>query len=102
MVITGGSTGIGRAVAKEFCSRGAASITLMARTESKLKEAVADVGNVASYVTCDVTSEASVEDAMKKAAGSSGPIDVLVACAGTSYPDTFSTKGATCLKRRWS
>ena len=42
MVITGGSTGIGLCLAKEFVSRGAA-VTLIARTASKLKTAQAEL-----------------------------------------------------------
>ena len=42
VVITGGSTGIGLCLAKEFVSRGAA-VTLIARTASKLKAAQAEL-----------------------------------------------------------
>lgn len=66
VLITGGSTGIGLAVARQLIVEGA-NVTLVARTESKLKEAVQELqqraatlktakgGAKAAYQTADVT-----------------------------------------------
>jgi 3-dehydrosphinganine reductase len=97
-VITGGSTGIGRAVALELASRGA-SVTLVARTKSKLEAAVRGIeasvltspaaGQTIRFECADVTDPATVRAAFKRAAAAAGDIDVLVACAGASHPGYF-------------
>ena len=106
VVITGGSTGIGRALGEEFARRGASRVTLMARTESKLRDAVESVnsrftddGGKASYVCCDVTDAASVVDAMAEATRESGDVDILIACAGTSYPGYFLEQDASVFEK---
>ena len=53
MVITGGSTGIGFAVAQQFVSRGA-HVLLVARTKSRLDGAVADLRKCAKAKDRDV------------------------------------------------
>lgn len=67
-VITGGSTGIGLALAEEFVKRGA-HVTLVARTKSKLQEAQAALqklsqqlgsGSRIEIAPADVTDNAQV------------------------------------------
>jgi NAD(P)-dependent dehydrogenase (short-subunit alcohol dehydrogenase family) len=121
-VVTGGSTGIGLALAKELVQRGA-HVTLIARNKAKIDEAVtslnsfveengsdvnirgfsADVCDTKQVVqeacflscthTCPLCSvlisesvrqvQAAVEDA--------GRIDVLICCAGASFPGLCPT-----------
>lgn len=76
VVITGGGTGIGLATGQLAAERGA-SVLLLGRRESKLRQAVQTIGPAASYQVLDVTDA----DAMTRVFGSIGRIDHLVTCA---------------------
>lgn len=51
VLITGGATGIGKAIAKEFCDAGGARIVITGRTERALKETAEELG--IEYLVCD-------------------------------------------------
>jgi short-subunit dehydrogenase len=80
VVITGASSGIGRAAALAFAEQGA-TVVLAARREQALQE-VADqcnkVGGRALLVPTDVTDEQQVQDLAKRAIESFGRIDTWV------------------------
>lgn len=82
--ITGASSGIGEALAREFARRGAA-VALAARRLDRLealRDELAGTGTRAVAVRCDVTSDDSVAAAIAEARGVLGRIDVVVANAG--------------------
>lgn len=86
VVITGGATGIGFALAKAFGADGA-KIVIGEPRETRLQEAVAalgDLGIAASYTVCDVTDPASVEALADFAWDTHGHVDVLINNAGIS------------------
>ena len=76
VVVTGGGTGIGRAIAQRLASEGA-RLTLLARDESRL----ADVVPGARTIACDVRDEEQVRAAFDE------PLDALVANAGIGGPN---------------
>ena len=78
-VITGGSSGIGLAVARVLARRGGWQIVLAARREEPLAVAAAELGAVA--VRCDVTDDADVAGLVAEAADLGG-CDLLVHAAG--------------------
>lgn len=93
--ITGGSSGIGLAVAKQFAERGA-NIIIFARDEKRLKEAVAGIEGKritddqrVSYLRMDVSDNDEVKSVLKKAVEEFGPPDLLVNSAGRAYPKNF-------------
>ncbi|MEQ0558796.1 glucose 1-dehydrogenase [Amycolatopsis sp. NEAU-NG30] len=59
VLVTGGSSGIGRATARAFAAEGA-TVVVAGRNEQRLAEAVRDIGGDASAVTVDVTDSADV------------------------------------------
>ena len=68
-IVTGGSRGIGAAIAIALAERGA-SITLMARTIGDLRAqaaAVEQIGGAVRVVECSVNDESSVERAFDRA-----------------------------------
>jgi 3-oxoacyl-[acyl-carrier protein] reductase len=83
-VITGGNSGIGRAIANAVAGEGT-RVALLARREEKLKEVKNEIekaGGTAMTVPTDVTKEEDVEKAMGKIADEWGGIDILVSNAG--------------------
>jgi len=80
-VITGGASGLGNAVALHVIARGGKAVILDVQ-EAHGKAAAAALGERATFVRCDVTSEAEVNAAMDSAKERMGAINLLVNCAG--------------------
>lgn len=86
VIITGASSGIGRASAIAIAERGGCVFAL-ARTGSALDQLVAEIranGGQAYAFTCDVTDSDSVEHTIKDILGRFGHVDYLVNNAGRS------------------
>jgi len=83
-VVTGGSSGIGRAIALAFGQAGA-SVVIIARDARNLAAAVDDLaalGCTAASVQADLGDRAALDRAVAEARAAFGPPDVLVNCAG--------------------
>lgn len=86
VIITGASSGIGRASAIAVAERGA-TVFALARNAAALDELVAEIranGGDAHAFTCDVTDSASVDHTVKDILGRFGHVDYLVNNAGRS------------------
>ncbi|MEK4456605.1 SDR family oxidoreductase [Paenibacillus sp. FSL R10-2748] len=84
VIITGASSGIGEATAKELASKGA-KLVLAARREArlqKLQEAIQNNGGQAVYKVTDVSSHEQMEELADYALKEFGKIDVMVNNAG--------------------
>lgn len=91
-IVTGGASGLGEATARALRARGAPVAILDLQTESGEKVA-ADTG--ALFVETDVTSDASVQAALERAAGAHGVARIVVNCAGIAPAmKTAGSKGA--------
>ncbi|XP_072169158.1 3-ketodihydrosphingosine reductase-like isoform X1 [Diadema setosum] len=97
VVITGGSSGIGKAVAVEVLRQGA-SVTLLARNQEKLKQAKQDlekhiIDKGYQKILCisvDVAKDyGSMEQAIQKSVEVIGPCDMLINSAGKSSALAF-------------
>lgn len=78
VVVTGGGTGIGFAVAAAF-ARAGDQVTITGRREHVLKDAAAKLGGSAAYSCFDASDPAAVERALPQLPGR---VDVLVNNAG--------------------
>ena len=84
--VTGGSRGIGQAIALALAREGAA-VAVTARDTEKLQHTVGlvhDAGGRALAVPADICDDAQVKQAIDTAAAQLGPIDILVNNAGVA------------------
>jgi NAD(P)-dependent dehydrogenase (short-subunit alcohol dehydrogenase family) len=88
VLITGGSRGLGRALAQGLSARGA-SVVLVGREKSALDEAVSLIrreGGKAFGLVADVGDKESIYPIVGQASALAGPIDILINNASTLGP----------------
>ena len=94
--ITGASTGLGLAMAKEFAASGG-SVALIARKPDVLATAKAEVTKVlgkgakVEAYSCDVSKAQPIADTFAKIVGDLGKVDIVVNNAGISHAKAFDT-----------
>jgi NAD(P)-dependent dehydrogenase (short-subunit alcohol dehydrogenase family) len=81
-LVTGGNTGIGRAIALALATDGVA-VTICGRRKQLLEAVAAEASNIHAVVA-DVTDEASVAALYETAEAVRGPFDIVVANAGVA------------------
>ncbi len=91
-LITGGSDGIGLAIAKDFVKNGA-RVILASRNEQKLKQCTEEIGSKeqVAYLVLDVRNITTFPEKIAEASRlfSDGKIDILVNSAGVVVHSTF-------------
>lgn len=85
LVITGASSGIGRAIAVRLAGPGV-RLSVLARRLPELQETAALAGGAAAFA-CDVQDAASVDAAFAAAAAANGPVHGVIAAAGIGGPN---------------
>ncbi len=98
VVITGASSGIGHALAREFSSLGA-NVVLGARSVEKLEELAATLPSPSAISLCDVTKEQDCRELIELAVERFGGVDVLINNAGISMRAAFDTVDLDVLRR---
>jgi 3-oxoacyl-[acyl-carrier protein] reductase len=81
VVVTGGSKGIGKGIARVFAGAGA-KVAVLSRNRDAAAATAAELGNGAIAVSGDVTDEAALSAAFAEVARAFGGLDVLCANAG--------------------
>lgn len=91
IVITGASSGIGEAMAREYAKMGA-KIVMASRREEELQRIAHEIestGGQVTYAACDVVNEQECQHLMDVAVERFGGIDILICNAGLSMRALF-------------
>jgi NAD(P)-dependent dehydrogenase (short-subunit alcohol dehydrogenase family) len=87
VLVTGASSGIGRAIAVE-CSKMGAAVILSARNEERLKETLSQMENISLHriITADLSNEKEIGDIVESVPDK---LNGIVHCAGFTVPKPF-------------
>lgn len=94
-LITGGSKGIGAAIAHNFIGNGLGHLVICARASERFSELVDELRGIASadqritVVEADLAEEAQVTALVDQVSQLDGPLDILVNNAGYTAPKTI-------------
>jgi len=88
-IVTGGTRGIGRAIATSLVAAGV-KVAITARSERDLSDAVSKLGNAGGYV-CDVRDYEQVKSTIAQITADLGGIDILVNNAGIGIFETVES-----------
>lgn len=89
-LVTGGGSGIGGAIAREFASEGA-KVLIAELNETSGRQIADEIGVNAAYVHCDTSSEEDVQASLAAAEERFGGVDIVVNNAGVAQKDWDTT-----------
>jgi short-subunit dehydrogenase len=94
-LVTGGSSGIGRAIAEELVARGVRRLIIVAKDETKLSEAAKEIeasksGVEVRTITADLTNHDAPKNIQKEIQESGWTVDILVNNAGFGRKYNFA------------
>ncbi len=95
VIVTGGASGIGRAIARRFGEEGSV-VAILDINEEGAKKTAAEIdkaGGRAYGIHVDITDRESVDLAVMTAEAAAGPVDILVNNAGWDIPILFVETG---------
>lgn len=103
-IVTGGSRGIGRAIAIALAGEGA-SLVLAARSQAKLDEAAEQVrksGGRAETIVTELSDEGSIRNLVRVTRERLGRLDILINNAGITHSAKFRETRTEDLDRCWA
>jgi NAD(P)-dependent dehydrogenase (short-subunit alcohol dehydrogenase family) len=100
VLITGGSKGIGLAIARSFAKEGC-ELVLLARTGARLTEVATSIENRFGTRVTTIAADLSVPDIFQRIAEDSGGMDILVNNAGAIPPGNLLGLEMADWKRAW-
>lgn len=99
VVVTGASSGIGKATALRLALIPGAAVVVVARREDRLRSLAASLGERASFVAVDLLDEDAPEHVRSHVAERHGRLDLLVNNAGAAWRATFADGGYENVRR---
>jgi NAD(P)-dependent dehydrogenase (short-subunit alcohol dehydrogenase family) len=98
-VITGGSGGIGRAMARAFLDRGARTVVLADLDPDAVAAAAAEIG--CEGRACDVTDESQIEELVESTLAAHGPINLFCSNAGAGGAGVLTDAANEVWQQQW-
>jgi len=98
-VITGGSGGIGRAMARAFLAEGAKAVVLADLSADAVQSAAREIG--CEGVACDVTREADIQRLVTDTLARHGRIDLFCSNAGAGGPGVLTDADNAVWQKQW-
>jgi len=98
-VITGGSGGIGQAMARAFLREGARTVVLADLNEAAVMAAAADIG--CEGMVCNVTDEAQIISLVERTLADHGQIDLFCSNAGAGGSGLLTDAGNEVWQQQW-
>ena len=98
-MITGGTGGIGRAMAKAFLAEGAKAVMLADLNAPAVEAAAREIG--CDGMACDVTQEAQIQALVKATEERHGPIDLFCSNAGAGGKGVLTDADNAVWQKQW-
>ena len=98
-IITGGTGGIGQAMAKAFLAQGARTVVISDLDKERVEQVAAEIGCVGAV--CDVTDEAQVEALVEATLNDHGPIDLFCSNAGSIATGVLTDAANDQWQQQW-
>ncbi|UTW56764.1 SDR family oxidoreductase [Kordiimonas sp. SCSIO 12610] len=101
IIITGGASGIGKALGELFAREGAKGVALADMNASGAEAVAASIGDNAKGYALDVTDEAAVQTVVDDVEATFGPVDIYVSNAGIIFSDAPDWTAISQTNEQW-
>ena len=93
IVVTGGASGIGKALCERFAKEGAHGVCVADLSEADGRAVAESVGGI--FVRCDVSDEAQIQNVIAETEKKWGPVDLFCSNAGIFFTDPDGLSGGS-------
>lgn len=101
IVVTGGASGIGEALAKLFAAEGARAVAIADMDIDGASRVAAEIGEQAKAYKLDVTDQDAVTAMVSDLEKAAGPVDLYCSNAGIIFSDAPDWRAISCSNEKW-